>query len=128
MASTYEINLSIKRNGQELTSLGFPVRARLSTDEDTFLPDISKAADGNDTSFTALSIGEVDSVQAFFYQAIDQALGVRVEGGESSNTAIRLNAGGFILIFDAVGITDSNITDNNNAGAAARVKSIAAGT
>lgn len=128
MSESLEVTISLKLNGDEIKGLGFPINRRLEVDEVQALGPSEKANDGNDTTFTAVAIGDVDSVQALFYQVIDQAGGVRLEGGEATNVAVRLNAGGFVLIFGATGITDTNITDNNNSGSTLKKRVLAGGT
>lgn len=108
--------------------IGFPMTFEQTVDEAMQLLPVEKASDGNDTSFTAATIGDVDAVNFLFLRAVDRALGIRVEGGEATNVAIRLDAGGFILIGKATALTDTNITVNNNSGAVAKLSGIAGGT
>ena len=121
------IALTISLTIDEKVPLGFPLTFTQDVDEITQLIPSEKSADGNATSFTALSIGDVDTVQFLFFKAISQALGLRIEGSESSSTAIRLDAGGFLLA-GKVTLTDSNITLNNNAGAVGTYNCLAGGT
>lgn len=128
MSESLEITVSLKLNGEELKSLGFPLNRRVEVDEVQLMGPVDKADDGDDTTFSQVPIDSVASVEVLVYQAIDQALGLRVEGGESSTTAILLDAGGLVLIFDATGITVTNITDNNDSGSTAKRRGLAAGT
>ncbi|MEE9586108.1 MAG: hypothetical protein V3W09_04330 [Nitrososphaerales archaeon] len=123
-----ELFVSLKVDGFEAQSLGFPIKRRVEVDEFQPFAPYEKANDGDDTTFTALPIGGLPaSTQVLIYQAVDQALGLRTEGGEATNVANRLNAGGIIVMIDAA-ITTSNLTDNNNSGAIAKVKGAVGGT
>lgn len=104
---------------------GFPKNLLLSVDE-TQEFDYEEPGDSNDTTFSALPIGEVDSVQTLILEAVN-AVGVRLEGGESSNTAIRFSAGGGLVAW-GVTLTDSNCTVNVNSASVARVRGLAGGT
>lgn len=121
---TIELYLSLKIDGDEAN--GFPLRRRLEVDEVQRF-NTQEADDGNDTTFSALPVGEVDSVQVLVYDSVDQATGVRLEGGEATNVAVRLNAGGLVAVFNGT-LTDTNLTVNNNSGAVARIKGLAGGT
>ena len=88
--------------------------------------DYEEPADNNDTTFSALPIQEVDSVQFLYMKAVNAA-GLRVEGSELTNVAIRLSANGFIIIGNCT-LTDTNITVNRNAATVARLEGLAGGT
>ena len=128
MSTILEATISLKVNGHELRALGFPLTARMTVDEFHAAGPYEEANDALDTTFSALPVGEIDSVRVFFLQALDQAIGQRLEGGEAGNTAVRLNAGGFIFIFNATGLTDTNLTINNNSGVTAQILPIVGGT
>jgi len=127
MSESLELTVSLKQNGQELTNLGFPLNKRITVDEVQSFGPTEEADDTNDTTFSQIPVDEVASVKAFVYQAIDQALGVRIEGGEATNVAIRLDAGGILIAFGAT-ITATNITVNNNSGSTAKQRGLAGGT
>jgi hypothetical protein len=107
------------------TVRGFPVQFVQVVDELQQF-DYDEPADNNDTSFSTLPVQEVDSVQFLFVKAL-QAIGLRLEGGEAGNTAIRLSANGFLIVGNCT-LTDSNITVNRNAATVARLEGLGGGT
>lgn len=121
---TIQVYLDVKVDGVRQNQ--FPVYRSYTVDEvQTF--DYTEANDGDNTTFSAVPLNQVDSVQNLIVQALDQAIGLRVEGSESSSVAIRLSATGLVAIFDAT-ITNTNITVNNNSGSDARIAGLGAGT
>jgi hypothetical protein len=127
MSESLELTVSCKLNGQELTSLGFPLNRRITVDEVQLFGPTEEADDGNDTTFSQVPVDQVASVKAFIWQAVDQAMGLRVEGGEATNVALRYDAGGIHISFGAT-ITATNITVNNNSGSTAKQRGLAGGT
>ena len=126
MSETLELTLSLKLNGKELQN--FPIHKRITVDEVQALLPSSKADDGDLTTFSAIAVGDVDSVTVFYFEAIDGAVGVRIEGSETGSTALRLASGGLVLVFGATGITDTNLTDNQNTGGVVNRRILAGGT
>lgn len=123
MAELIQVHIDIRVNGQSR----FRLHRTYTVDEVQYFDPYEKAADGGDTTFVALPVGEVDSVKVLAFHAVDQALGLRAEGGEATNVAIRHDVGGF-LVAGGVTIPDSVLTVNNNAGATAKIRGLAAGT
>jgi hypothetical protein len=103
----------------------FPWRFRQSVDELQEF-DYDEPGDNNNTTFSALPVGEVDAIQFLLTRAVD-AIGLRVEGGEAGSTAIRMSENGLVLMMN-VTLTDSNITVNVNSANDARVQGLGAGT
>lgn len=104
---------------------GWPVTIVKDADEAAVF-NFTHAGDSNDTSFTALPIGEVDSVEALLFLT-NSAAGIRVEGGEGTNVAIRLAAGGGLVIWGS-SLTDTNVTANINSATAGQMLGAAVGT
>lgn len=104
---------------------GFPVQITQNIDEIQEF-DYEEPGDSNDTTFSVLPVQEVDTVQFVYLKARD-AVGVRIEGGEGTNVAIRLSANGYIIIGNCT-LTDTNLTVNRNAATVARLVGIAGGT
>ena len=119
------IRISLTLTIDNVNVRGFPVQLTQVVDELQQF-DYEEPADNNDTTFSALPVQEVDTVQFLYMKAL-QAVGLRVEGGEGTNVAIRLSANGFIIIGSCT-LTDSNITVNRNAATVARLEGLAGGT
>ena len=120
---TIRVNLQLTIDN--ISVRGFPVQFTQVVDELQQF-DYEEPADNNDTTFSALPIQEVDSVQFLYMKAVNAA-GLRVEGSELTNVAIRLSANGFIIIGNCT-LTDTNITVNRNAATVARLEGLAGGT
>jgi hypothetical protein len=118
-----QLRIEALYDGKPVT--GFPVNVVQSVDEAQQF-DHEKAADNNDTSFSALPVGEVDTVAALLLVAQD-AIGQRLEGGEATNVAVRISAGGGFVGW-GLSLTDSNLTVNRNAATVARIRGGAFGT
>ena len=119
------IRISLTLTIDNVNVRGFPVQLTQVVDELQQF-DYEEPADNNDTTFSALPVQEVDTVQFLYMKAL-QAVGLRVEGSELTNVAIRLSANGFIIIGNCT-LTDSNITVNRNAATVARLEGLAGGT
>lgn len=117
-----KVTVNIERDGVAIA--GYPVVKRIETDEYALLS-TDKTDDGDGTTFTQLS--SLGSVQ-FAAVASDQQVTVRFDG--QTDAGILLNAGGLILIMDAVidAGAATNITVNNNLQPTANIETINAGT
>ena len=104
---------------------GFPLQfARECLEAQPF--SVTRAGDGNATTFTALPVSEVNSIEALCF-VCDGAAGLRLEGGEAGTVALRLVAGGGCIVWGAA-LTGSNVTVNNNSAADIQVHGAAVGT
>lgn len=119
-----QLTLDARINGY--SALGFPLQFLFTLDELQQF-DYDEPDDGNDTTFSALPVTQIDTVEALLVQAIDNAIGIRLEGGEVGNAALRLSARGGILVWGAT-LTGTNLTVNNNTGVTARVAGFGGGT
>jgi len=88
--------------------------------------DYEEPGDNNDTTFSVLPVQEVDTVQLLVLSAVN-AVGVRLEGGEAGNVALRLGANGGVVVWN-VALADTNLTVNVNSISAARLRGIGGGT
>lgn len=124
MASTITATILLERDGVPLP--GFPVVRRLSSDEfESFNYD--KANDGDTTTFTDLSSGQLATIKAFFITS-NAAITVRLDG--QTDAGITLGANGILLIVDATidASATTNVKYNNNSGGVASLTGIAVGT
>jgi len=121
---TLKATVNLELNGVSLS--GYPVVKRLEMDESQEFR-YEKVDDTNGTTFIALPTSQIDSIQAIAIQT-DQQLTFRFDG--QTDAGILLNAGGLILIIDAVidAAAATNATVNNNVQPTANVTGIAAGT
>lgn len=124
---TLEINLTIRKDGKPLQGFD-PLFLRLNVDEFQSFGPTEEADDGDDTTFSDIPANQIASVQVMAFQAIDQALGLRAYAGSDANGAIRLDAGGLVLIVDATGITNTDLDVNNNSGSTAKTRGFVGGT
>lgn len=120
---TLEVTLSLKMNGTELTSLGFPIIRRVEVDEAQPF-DVTRATGGG---YVALPTGELDEIQVLVVKS-DQSVTLRLDG--QSDAGIVVNAGGIVVLFDT-DLDDgasTNATLDNSSGSDAQIKGIAGGT
>ncbi|MCH7761634.1 hypothetical protein IIA15_09610 [candidate division TA06 bacterium] len=108
---------------------GFPVVKRLVVDESQQF-NYEKAADGNPSSFSALPVAELATVEALIIKASDLPITVRLDG--QSDSGIELKLGGILVILDATidaGAGVQNVSINNPASSdLTLVSGVAAGT
>jgi len=88
--------------------------------------DYEEPADNNDTTFSALPVQEVDTVQLLVVHAVD-AIGLRIEGGEAGNVAVRLSANGGLLMWKGT-LANTDVKVNVNSASVARLRGLGAGT
>ena len=94
--ATLEITISLKMNGQEVTSHGFPFIRRKEVDEVQMF-DYTKADDSDDTTFTSAPIQQLDEVQVYVAK-VDAAAKKRFDN--QSDASVNMNAGGMVVLFD----------------------------
>ncbi len=123
MADVIEIRIDVLVNGKRHRL--FPWHIRQSVDEIQEF-DYDEPADNNDTTFSALPVTQVGTVQLLIVRAVD-AVGLRTEGGEAGSAAIRLSDNGLALLMNAI-VTNTNLTVNVNDSVDARIMGIGAGT
>lgn len=121
---TLKVHIDVSIDSKQL--YGFPLEYKATVDEFQQF-DYDEPNDGDDTTFSALPLSQITTIQDLLVKAVDQAVGVRVEGGEATNVAIRLASGGIVLILGAT-ITSSNLTANNNSGSDANLFGFGGGT
>lgn len=121
----FELYLDLYVDGARMEQIGFPMTLRATRAEFQAF-NYLEPNDGNDTTFSALPVEQVATLRDLLATAIDQAIGIRLEGGEAGNIAIRLSANGLVLVFNGT-ITATNVTVNNNSGQNARLRGFGAG-
>lgn len=121
---TLEIMVSLKLNGIELESMGFPFRRRLEVDEvQPFDTTFANGLTNTDPGVT----GQIANIQVLVL-AGTQALTARLNG--QSDAGIDTNTDGFFVVMD--GTIDAGATTNlvltNASGSDAQIRGIAGGT
>lgn len=116
--------LSMQIDGKPAT--GFPLLIEQTVAELQGTPLYIEPGDSNDTTFSAIPLDQITTLQFFFLRAIDRAVGVRLEGGEAGNVAIRIGVGGIILVMNGT-ITRTNATINVNSASTASVDQLGGG-
>lgn len=125
MAETIKVFLQITVNDELVR--GMPIVLEQSVDEIQEFGPYEEAADANDSTFSQIPNGEIGTIGFLLFRGIDKAEGLRLEGGESGNTAIRLSADSLVLIARC-SITNTAATVNNNSGATAKNSGLVGGT
>lgn len=121
---TLRCTIQFDLDGEPIPGLN-PIARRLTiTELQPFLPYI-KADDGDTTTYSAAPTEQIASVKAFCF-APDQAIRARLD---ASSTAVEIDSGGLLIGF---GVTidagaSTNLTLNQNSGAAANVRGFGAG-
>lgn len=126
MSKTLRVTLSLTLDGRPIP--GFePLVRQVTVDEvQPFLP-YEKADNADATTFNAVPTGEIGNVQALLIVP-DRAVKVRLDA--QTDAGIELGSSGLLLILGGTidaGAT-TNVTMNNNSGAAANIEGFGAGT
>ena len=121
MAASYELTISLKRDGENVS--GFPVTRRAEVDE-TVAFEHEEATGGG---FVSIPTGELDEINVLLVR-VDQQVTIRLDG--QTDAGIVLNAGGMLFILDAdidAGAS-TNVTLSNGSGSTVNIRGLAGGT
>lgn len=122
MADTYDITLTIKKNGLALSDYN-PLVRRITCDESQPFS-YEKAATGG---FVALPASQLDIINLLLLLP-DQQVTLRLDA--QTDAGLVLNAGGLLLIVNGVldAGASTNATVDNSSGATTTLKGLASGT
>lgn len=121
-----EFYIDLKIDGERAEHLGFPLQFT-TTREEIQQFNYLEANDVDLNTFSQIPVDQITTVRDFLIHSVDQATGVRLEGGETGGEAKRLAINGLVLIINDNGVAFANLTINNNSGANARIRGLGAG-
>lgn len=114
------VRIDVDLDGDPLKHLGFPIHYRQSMAEFQSF-NYQKSANPDDSTFVQLPIGHITTLSAFILRTLTRETGVRLQGGETGNQALRLPANGLIIVLGGAvagaGLTANNDTNISSANA-----------